>query len=81
MTRDENWYSSAAASPGSSTSTAASMFRSCTASVNGPATGAWRVLRGGGFNDELRQARSAIRSLLDPTSAGGNFGFRLARSL
>jgi formylglycine-generating enzyme required for sulfatase activity len=46
----------------------------------GPVTGYGRVLRSGGWNNELRQTRCANRVGLDPGSSSGNMGFRLARS-
>ena len=46
----------------------------------GPATGALRVNRGGGWNDFAKQLRSAYRSVTTPDTYEQNLGFRLARN-
>jgi formylglycine-generating enzyme required for sulfatase activity len=46
----------------------------------GPSTGAFRVLRGGGWGDSARFLRSASRSYNAPDSRPGDLGFRLAFS-
>ncbi|MHB1045550.1 MAG: formylglycine-generating enzyme family protein [Thermoanaerobaculia bacterium] len=46
----------------------------------GPSTGDGRVLRGGGWLDVLRGARSAFRAYYAPGSRDGYVGFRLFRS-
>jgi hypothetical protein len=46
----------------------------------GPATGTYRVLRGGAFNDPPRFLRSAIRFRVVPTNRYWFIGFRCARS-
>ena len=45
----------------------------------GPETGVERVLRGGGWNDDGRSARSAYRLWLHPAGRLVNLGFRLSR--
>lgn len=42
-------------------------------------TSLYRVIRGGGWNDDAGYCRSACRSLGDPGSRRGNLGFRLVR--
>jgi formylglycine-generating enzyme required for sulfatase activity len=44
----------------------------------GPATGSYRVLRGGSWNDLAWYCRSAFRYGYVPSSRGSNLGFRLA---
>jgi formylglycine-generating enzyme required for sulfatase activity len=46
----------------------------------GPATGSYRVLRGGGWGSTAQYCRSAVRSANYPGNTGNNLGFRLARS-
>jgi formylglycine-generating enzyme required for sulfatase activity len=46
----------------------------------GPATGAYRVHRGGGWNDFPKHVRSAYRGAAPPGNRVFNIGFRLARS-
>jgi formylglycine-generating enzyme required for sulfatase activity len=46
----------------------------------GSSTGAYRVTRGGGWNDFPKHVRSAYRSAMPPGSGVFNIGFRLARS-
>jgi hypothetical protein len=46
----------------------------------GPASGAHRVNRGGGWDSPARELRSAARSSNFPETAGGSLGFRLARN-
>ena len=46
----------------------------------GPATGWFRVNRGGGWDYNLRDARSAVRGFNYPDYRNGNFGFRLSSS-
>jgi len=46
----------------------------------GPASGSYRVLRGGGMCYDARDCRSANRSGLYSGTCSGNFGFRLACS-
>jgi formylglycine-generating enzyme required for sulfatase activity len=46
----------------------------------GPATGSYRVNRGGGWNDFPKHVRSAYRSALPPGNGVFNVGFRLARN-
>jgi formylglycine-generating enzyme required for sulfatase activity len=46
----------------------------------GPATGKYRVLRGGSFSSYASLARSSNRNLSPPTLRYGNSGFRLART-
>jgi formylglycine-generating enzyme required for sulfatase activity len=47
----------------------------------GPAEGKERVLRGGSWNADIHQLRSAARNSYDPEEPLWYFGFRLARSL
>jgi formylglycine-generating enzyme required for sulfatase activity len=47
----------------------------------GPAEGSERVLRGGSWNADVHQLRSAARNSYDPEEPLWYFGFRLARSL
>jgi formylglycine-generating enzyme len=47
----------------------------------GPADGKERVLRGGSWNADVHQVRSAARNSYDPEEPLWYFGFRLARSL
>ena len=44
----------------------------------GPASGSYRVLRGGGWDDIARLCRVSYRSYNDPDSRGSRNGFRLA---
>ncbi|MDL2264470.1 SUMF1/EgtB/PvdO family nonheme iron enzyme, partial [Synergistaceae bacterium OttesenSCG-928-I11] len=46
----------------------------------GPASGVYRVNRGGGWNDFGRHLRSAYRSPYPPENATFNIGFRLVRN-
>lgn len=46
----------------------------------GPATGTWRVKRGGSWASSASGMRCAYRSCLHPTTADYNVGFRCARS-
>jgi formylglycine-generating enzyme required for sulfatase activity len=46
----------------------------------GPATGTYRVTRGGGWNDFPKHVRSAYRSAAPPRNSVFNIGFRLARN-
>jgi formylglycine-generating enzyme required for sulfatase activity len=46
----------------------------------GPATGTYRVTRGGGWNDFPKHVRSAYRSATPPGNGVFNIGFRLARN-
>ncbi len=46
----------------------------------GPASGALRVNRGGGFNDFGKHLRSAYRSATNPIDADPNLGFRICRN-
>jgi sulfatase modifying factor 1 len=46
----------------------------------GPASGAMRVYRGGGWNDFAKNLRSAYRAALRPDGTSFNLGFRLARN-
>ena len=46
----------------------------------GPATGEYRVLRGGSFLDDVSDARSSDRGYYTPTSRYDLVGFRLART-
>ncbi|MDR3173359.1 MAG: SUMF1/EgtB/PvdO family nonheme iron enzyme [Treponema sp.] len=46
----------------------------------GPASGAHRVNRGGGWDSPAGELRSAARSSDFPETAGGSLGFRLARN-
>jgi formylglycine-generating enzyme required for sulfatase activity len=45
----------------------------------GPATGAYRIIRGGGWNDFPKHVRSAYRFATPPGNGVFNIGFRLAR--
>jgi formylglycine-generating enzyme required for sulfatase activity len=47
----------------------------------GPSSGAYRVYRGGGWNDFGRHLRSAYRAASPPANRAGNLGFRLVRSV
>jgi formylglycine-generating enzyme required for sulfatase activity len=51
------------------------------ADPRGPAEGNERVLRGGSWNADIHQLRSAARNSYDPEEPLWYFGFRLARSL
>jgi serine/threonine protein kinase/formylglycine-generating enzyme required for sulfatase activity len=44
----------------------------------GPATGVWRVLRGGAFDSPAAKCRSAARRGADPMTKAANVGFRVA---
>jgi formylglycine-generating enzyme required for sulfatase activity len=46
----------------------------------GPDLGSFRVLRGGGWDNDAAICRSAHRASYDPTARATNFGFRLALS-
>ena len=46
----------------------------------GPATGEYRVLRGGSFTDDVSKARSSFRFYYSPSDRSRNDGFRLART-
>ena len=46
----------------------------------GPATGEYRVLRGGSFLSIASEARSSLRDGDSPTNRVNNDGFRLART-
>ena len=46
----------------------------------GPATGKYRVLRGGSFGGNGSFARSSARDLVAPSDRDGDYGFRLART-
>ncbi len=46
----------------------------------GPASGTYRVNRGGGWNDFGRHLRSAYRAATPPANSTFNLGFRLARN-
>ena len=46
----------------------------------GPATGEYRVLRGGSFLNYDSGARSSLRNFDSPSSRSFSFGFRLARA-
>lgn len=45
----------------------------------GPATGSYRVIRGGGWNFSAVNCRSALRRYWSPGTRSGNLGFRLVR--
>jgi formylglycine-generating enzyme required for sulfatase activity len=45
----------------------------------GPATGSYRVLRGGFWNSAAAGVRSAYRGGIPPTDRGKNIGFRVVR--
>ena len=47
----------------------------------GPASGSSRVLRGGGWHEDVEGCRSAVRLGRPPDSKAGTLGFRLARDL
>ena len=47
----------------------------------GPATGSFRVLRGGSWNDDTNNVRVATRDDNNPSNRDDNNGFRCARSL
>jgi formylglycine-generating enzyme required for sulfatase activity len=47
----------------------------------GPETGDFRVIRGGGWDDDARNCRSAARSRWGPVNRGSLVGFRLSRSV
>jgi len=47
----------------------------------GAGSGSYRVIRGGGWNNGARYCRSAYRYYYAPGDRGGNFGFRLVRSV
>jgi formylglycine-generating enzyme required for sulfatase activity len=47
---------------------------------DGPSSGAYRVNRGGGWNDFGRHLRSAYRAALPPGNRTFNVGFRVARN-
>lgn len=46
----------------------------------GPSSGSGRVLRGGGWHEDVEGCRSALRLGRSPTSRAGTLGFRLART-
>ena len=46
----------------------------------GPATGTYRVLRGGAWNANTDDVRSSSRNISTPDSSGVNIGFRVART-
>jgi iron(II)-dependent oxidoreductase len=46
----------------------------------GPASGQYRVLRGGSWRNEQRYVRAAYRDWLNPDDRGADLGFRCARS-
>ena len=46
----------------------------------GPASGSYRVFRGGGFNYGASSAAVAFRYSTTPSNATYSYGFRLARS-
>ena len=46
----------------------------------GPSSGSYRVLRGGGWHEDVEGCRSAIRVGRSPASRAGTIGFRLART-
>jgi formylglycine-generating enzyme required for sulfatase activity len=54
--------------------------RGVTTDPPGPATGAFRVLRGGSWNDSAVYARSAFRNVNSPDYRLDSIGFRLART-
>ncbi len=47
----------------------------------GPETGSYRVIRGGGWNNDAGNCRSALRSFGGPGNANRYLGFRLLRQL
>ncbi len=47
---------------------------------NGPASGKWRVLRGGSWYSYVSSVRSAYRIVVDPSKSNDGVGFRCARS-
>ncbi|MBM3394042.1 MAG: hypothetical protein FJY37_05300 [Betaproteobacteria bacterium] len=47
----------------------------------GPATGVWRVFRGGAWNDTVLHLRSGFRNGTTPVTATSTLGFRCAQSL
>ena len=47
----------------------------------GPASGSSRVLRGGGWHEDVEGCRSAVRLGRPPDSRAGTLGFRLVRDL
>ena len=47
----------------------------------GPASGSYRVCRGGSWNDDPPRVRVANRGVSTPDSRFGNLGFRLARAV
>jgi len=63
-----DWYSSTYYSSGSMTN------------PTGPASGSYRVHRGGGWNDYFYFCRSAVRINITPTFTYSLIGFRLSRS-
>jgi formylglycine-generating enzyme required for sulfatase activity len=46
----------------------------------GPATGSYRVIRGGGWNGHARNTRCANRNNNWPDNDNNNIGFRLAQA-
>ena len=48
---------------------------------SGSASGQYRVVRGGSWNDFANGCRSALRDRFEPTLRGSNIGFRLVRDL
>ncbi len=46
----------------------------------GPVAGSYRVLRGGSWNDDPQDCRSAYRAFLLPRLSGFSMGFRPVRS-
>ncbi len=51
------------------------------ADPHGPEEGASRVVRGGGWSDDARNCRAAIRYYFAPADCVSYLGFRLARSV
>jgi formylglycine-generating enzyme required for sulfatase activity len=51
------------------------------ASPTGPATGTWRVFRGGAWNDEALKLRSSYRHGTTPATSTNTLGFRCAQSV